>query len=175
MEKRKFKLRYLYEGGATMEDFYDVPVTGIMLENGSRISVHYGSTANNRAADAEEANRTAEENGLMLIEPRDFALIVCRQKEIRGMLEKCEAPLVLAHDYVWTRDAESGETAAYSLIDGRGRAGSGGAEIQITLFRIFIGRRSGFFRFAFFGRRSESWVCRRKTKISRDRTTVFKN
>lgn len=70
-----------------MEDFYDVPVTGIMLENGSRISVHYGSTANNRAADAEEANRTAEENGLMLIEPRDFALIVCRQKEIRGMLE----------------------------------------------------------------------------------------
>ena len=32
MEKRKFKLRYLYEGGATMEDFYDVPVTGIMLE-----------------------------------------------------------------------------------------------------------------------------------------------
>lgn len=72
-----------------MEDFYDVPVTGIMLENGSRISVHYGSTANNRAADAEEANRTAEENGLMLIEPRDFALIVCRQKEIRGMLEKC--------------------------------------------------------------------------------------
>ena len=44
-----------------MEDFYDVPVTGIMLENGSRISVHYGSTANNRAADAEEANRTAEE------------------------------------------------------------------------------------------------------------------
>ena len=68
-----------------MEDFYDVPVTGIMLENGSRISVHYGSTANNRAADAEEANRTAEENGLMLIEPRDFALIVCRQKEIRGL------------------------------------------------------------------------------------------
>ena len=118
MEKRKFKLRYLYEGGATMEDFYDVPVTGIMLENGSRISVHYGSTANNRAADAEEANRTAEENGLMLIEPRDFALIVCRQKEIRGMFEKCEAPLVLAHDYVWARDAESGETAAYSLIDG---------------------------------------------------------
>ena len=53
MEKRKFKLRYLYEGGATMEDFYDVPVTGIMLENGSRISVHYGSTANNRAPDAD--------------------------------------------------------------------------------------------------------------------------
>ena len=65
MEKRKFKLRYLYEGGATMEDFHDVPVTGIMLENGSRISVHYGSTANNRAADAEEANRTAEEYSLI--------------------------------------------------------------------------------------------------------------
>ena len=141
MEKRKFKLRYLYEGGATMEDFYDVPVTGIMLENGSRISVHYGSTANNRAADAEEANRTAqacalfrrtaEENGLMLIEPRDFALIVCRQKEIRGMLEKCEAPLVLAHDYVWTRDAESGETAAYSLIDGSKREEAGPAAVVL--------------------------------------------
>lgn len=131
MEKRKFKLRYLYEGGATMEDFYDVPVTGIMLENGSRISVHYGSTANNRAADAEEANRTAEENGLMLIEPRDFALIVCRQKEIRGMLEKCEAPLVLAHDYVWTRDTESGETAAYSLIDGSKREEAGPAAVVL--------------------------------------------
>ena len=131
MEKRKFKLRYLYEGGATMEDFYDVPVTGIMLENGSRISVHYGSTANNRAADAEEANRTAEENGLMLIEPRDFALIVCRQKEIRGMLEKCEAPLVLAHDYVWTRDAESGETATYSLIDGSKREEAGPAAVVL--------------------------------------------
>ena len=129
MEKRKFKLRYLYEGGATMEDFYDVPVTGIMLENGSRISVHYGSTANNRAADAEEANRTAEENGLMLIEPRDFALIVCRQKEIRGMLEKCEAPL--AHDYVWTRDVESGETAAYSLIDGSKREEAGPAAVVL--------------------------------------------
>ena len=121
MEKRKFKLRYLYEGGATMEDFYDVPVTGIMLENGSRISVHYGSTANNRAADAEEANRTAEENGLMLIEPRDFALIVCRQKEIRGMLEKCKAPLVLAHDYVWT----------YSLIDGSKREEAGPAAVVL--------------------------------------------
>ncbi len=131
MEKRKFKLRYLYEGGATMEDFYDVPVTGIMLENGSRISVHYGSTANNRAADAEEANRTAEENGLMLIEPRDFALIVCRQKEIRGMLEKCKAPLVLAHDYVWTRDAESGETAAYSLIAGSKREEAGPAAVVL--------------------------------------------
>lgn len=131
MEKRKFKLRYLYEGGATMEDFYDVPVTGIMLENGSRISVHYGSMANNRAADAEEANRTAEENGLMLIEPRDFALIVCRQKEIRGMLEKCKAPLVLAHDYVWTRDAESGETAAYSLIDGSKREEAGPAAVVL--------------------------------------------
>ena len=131
MEKRKFKLRYLYEGGATMEDFYDVPVTGIMLENGSRISVHYGSTANNRAADAEEANRTAEENGLMLIEPRDFALIVCRQKEIRGMLEKCKAPLVLAHDYVWTRDAESGETAAYPLIDGSKREEAGPAAVVL--------------------------------------------
>lgn len=131
MEKRKFKLRYLYVGGATMEDFYDVPVTGIMLENGSRISVHYGSTANNRAADAEEANRTAEENGLMLIEPRDFALIVCRQKEIRGMLEKCKAPLVLAHDYVWTRDAESGETAAYSLIDGSKREEAGPAAVVL--------------------------------------------
>ena len=121
-----------------MEDFYDVPVTGIMLENGSRISVHYGSTANNRAADAEEANRTAEENGLMLIEPRDFALIVCRQKEIRGMLEKCKAPLVLAHDYVWTRDAESGdiikdmsETAAYSLIDGSKREEAGPAAVVL--------------------------------------------
>ena len=114
-----------------MEDFYDVPVTGIMLENGSRISVHYGSTANNRAADAEEANRTAEVNGLMLIEPRDFALIVCRQKEIRGMLEKCEAPLVLAHDYVWTRDAESGETAAYSLIDGSKREEAGPAAVVL--------------------------------------------
>lgn len=131
MEKRKFKLRYLYEGGATMEDFYDVPVTGIMLENGSQISVHYGSTANNRAADAEEANRTAEENSLMLIEPRDFALIVCRQKEIRGMLEKCKAPLVLAHDYVWTRDAESGETAAYSLIDGSKREEAGPAAVVL--------------------------------------------
>ena len=131
MEKRKFKLRYLYEGGATMEDFYDVPVTGIMLENGSRISVHYGSTANNRAADAEEANLMAEENGLMLIEPRDFALIVCRQKEIRGMLEKCKAPLVLAHDYVWTRDAESGETAAYSLIDGSKREEAGPAAVVL--------------------------------------------
>ena len=131
MEKRKFKLRYLYEGGATMEDFYDVPVTGIMLENGSRISVHYGSTANNRAAEAEEAHRTAEENGLILIEPRDFALIVCRQKEIRGMLEKCKAPLVLAHDYVWTRDAESGETAAYSLIDGSKREEAGPAAVVL--------------------------------------------
>ena len=75
--------------------------------------------------------RTAEENGLMLIEPRDFALIVCRQKEIRGMLEKCKAPLVLAHDYVWTRDAESGETAAYSLIDGSKREEAGPAAVVL--------------------------------------------
>lgn len=73
----------------------------------------------------------AEENGLMLIEPRDFALIVCRQKEIRGMLEKCKAPLVLAHDYVWTRDAESGETAAYSLIDGSRREEAGPAAVVL--------------------------------------------
>lgn len=131
MEKRKFKLRYLYKGGATMEEFYDVPVAGIMLENGSRISAYYGSNANNRAADAEEAGWMASESGLMLIDAKDFVLIRSRQKEIRGMLEKCKAPLVLAHDYVWTRDAESGETAAYSLIDGSKREEAGAAAVLL--------------------------------------------
>lgn len=102
-----------------MEDFYDVPVAGIMLENGSRISTCYGSTANVPAVSLEEAEKLANERGMMLIEPRDFSLIRFRQKEIRKMLDECAAAVVLAGEYVWAQDAENGQVAAYSLTDGR--------------------------------------------------------
>lgn len=119
MSKRKFKLRYLYEGGASMEDFYEVPVAGIMLENGSRISICYGSTANAPSTSQEDAEKQARERGMVLIEPRDFSLIRFRQKEIRKMIDECGAKLVLADECVWVQDTESGQVSAYSLADGR--------------------------------------------------------
>ena len=63
MKKRKFKLRYVYDGGATMEEFYNVPVTGIMIENASRISTLAGSTPQKRTMSAEEACHLAETKG----------------------------------------------------------------------------------------------------------------
>ncbi len=101
-----------------MEQFYNVPVTGIMLENGSLINVRAGSNANNPKTDAQTACQTAKDKNLSLISPQDFALIKSRQKEMRNMLEECKASLALAYDYVWTQNAQTGEMAAYSLVDG---------------------------------------------------------
>ncbi len=119
MKKRKFKLRYVYDGGATMEEFYNVPVTGIMIENASRISTLFGSTVRRPVMIAEEVKRLAEANDLQVISLQDFLEIRSRQNEIRKMLLNCRSPVVLADEYLWTQDGESGEMMAVSLVNCR--------------------------------------------------------
>ncbi len=115
MEKRKFKLRYLYEGGATMGEFYNVPVIGIELENRSHISSLHGS---DEKMTAEDALQLAEAYGCALISLKDFSQIRTRQADVRKMFAQAGSPLNIVPEYIWTQDPDTGEVEAYSLVNG---------------------------------------------------------
>ena len=119
MKKIKFKLLYVKENGVTSKKIDNVPVTGIMLENKSRISTLFGSTVRRPVMIAEEVKRLAEANDLQVISLQDFLEIRSRQNEIRKMLQNCRSPVVLADEYLWTQDGESGEMMAVSLVNCR--------------------------------------------------------
>ncbi len=119
MKKIKFKLLYVKENGVTSKKIDNVPVTGIMLENKSRISTLFGSTVRRPVMIAEEVKRLAEANDLQVISLQDFLEIRSRQNEIRKMLLNCRSPVVLADEYLWTQDGESGEMMAVSLVNCR--------------------------------------------------------
>lgn len=115
MEKRKFKLRYLYKGGATMEEFYNVPIIGIELENYSHISSVHGCDKN---VTDKEALQLAEASGCTLISLKDFSLIRDRQADVRKMFAQAGSPLSIVPEYIWTQNPDTGEVEAYSLANG---------------------------------------------------------
>lgn len=115
MDKKKFKLRYVYEGGATMTEFYNTPVIGIMLENETHLCTKHGSKDEMTAA---EALNLAKENGCTPINLKDFSEVRKRQVEIRHMFAQAGSPSEIEQDFIWTQDPETGVMEAYSLTTG---------------------------------------------------------
>ena len=114
--KKKIKLRYLYRGGASMNDFYNVPVIGIEFPGGLKINSISGSDEN---VSATQALTLAKNNACSLLSQEDFLLIRKRAAELRAMLaHKINSPILLSHDLFWVKIAESESPVAFSLASG---------------------------------------------------------